>query len=696
MAKALAAATVIQEPKSARDIGFAIGIIGILCIFFLPMPSVFIDLGLAFSIALSVLILMVALWIQKPLDFSAFPTILLVATLLRLALNIATTRRILSNGAEGLTAAGYIIGGFSKLVMSGDFVIGLIVFVILITVNFLVITKGATRIAEVGARFTLDAIPGKQMAIDADLSAGLIDDKEAQRRRRELEEESSFFGSMDGASKFVRGDAIAGLIILAVNIFGGIVIGVTRHNMPISSAADVFTKLSVGDGLVTQIPALIVSLSAALLVSKGGTRGSANVAVLNQLINYPRALFVASLLMFILAAVPGLPIFPFSVLGGLMAFVAYTVPKRVAQARADEQAKLKEAELRTRNEAKESVKEYLKTAELELCLGKQLASKLLASHGELGHRVAKMRRNFARQYGFVVPEIKICDSLSIPPKSYQIKIHGTAVASYELRIGELMVITGDGRKPDVPGDEVREPAFGMKAMWVSEAFANELSRAGFSGVDSISILLTHVSEVIRNNLAQLLSYKDMRALFDRLEPEYRKLVDDMCPSQISYSGLQAVLKLLLAERVSIRNLHLILEAIAEIAPHVRRSEQVVEHVRIRMAAQICGDLADNGTLKVLRLGNRWDLAFHQSLKRDAKGDVIEFDMDPRLVEQFGAEASPVIRERMDQGHRIVLVVAPEARPYVRMIVERLFATLPVLSHLEIARGVEIKSLGTIS
>lgn len=696
MAKALAAPIVIPERKSARDIGFAVGIIGILCIFFLPLPSVFIDLGLAFSIALSVLILMVALWIQKPLDFSAFPTILLVATLLRLALNIATTRRILSNGAEGATAAGYVIGGFSKLVMSGDFVIGLIVFVILITVNFLVITKGATRIAEVGARFTLDAIPGKQMAIDADLSAGLIDDKEAQRRRRELEEESAFFGSMDGASKFVRGDAVAGLIILAVNIFGGIVIGVTRHNMPISSAADVFTKLSVGDGLVTQIPALIVSLSAALLVSKGGTRGSADVAVLNQLIHYPRALFVASLLMFILAAVPGLPIFPFSLLGCLMAFVAYSVPKRLAQAHADEQTKVKEAELKTKNEAKESVKEYLKTAELELSLGKQLASKMLASHGELGHRVAKMRRNFARQYGFVVPEIKVSDSLSIAPKSYQIKIHGTAAASYELRIGELMVITGDGRKPDVPGDDVREPAFGMKAMWVSEAFANELRRGGFSGVDNISILLTHVSEVIRNNLAQLLSYKDMRGLFDRLEPEYRKLVDDMCPSQISYSGLQAVLKLLLAERVSIRNLHLILEAIAEIAPHVRRSEQVVENVRIRMAAQICGDLTDNGTLKVLRLGNRWDLAFHQSLKRDAKGDVIEFDMDPRLVEQFGTEASPVIRERMDQGHRIVLVVAPEARAYVRMIIERLFATLPVLSHLEIARGVEIKSLGTIS
>ena len=697
MAKALAAAApIMPERKNARDIGFAIGIIGILCIFFLPLPAVFIDLGVAFSIALSVLILMVALWIQKPLDFSAFPTILLVATLLRLALNIATTRRILANGAEGLTAAGYIIGGFSKLVMSGDFVIGLIVFSILITVNFLVITKGATRIAEVGARFTLDAIPGKQMAIDADLSAGLIDDKEAQRRRRELEEESSFFGSMDGASKFVRGDAIAGLIILAVNIFGGIIIGATRHNMPLSQAADVYTKLSVGDGLVSQIPALIVSLAAALLVSKGGTRGSTDVAVLNQLVNYPRALFVASLLMFILAAVPGLPLFPFSVLGGVMAFVAYTVPKRMARAQAEEQTKLKEAEQRAHNEVKESVKESLKTAELELCLGKQLATKLLSSHGEIGHRVAKMRRNFARQYGFVVPEIKISDSLSIPPKSYQIKIHGTVAATYELRIGDLLVITGDGRKPDVPGDDVREPAFGMKAMWVSGAFTNELSRAGFSGVDNMSILLTHVSEVIRNNLAQLLSYKDMRALFDRLEPEYRKLVDDICPSQISYSGLQAVLKLLLAERVSIRNLHLILEAIAEIVPHVRRSEQVAEHVRIRMAAQICGDLSDNGTLKVLRLGNRWDLAFHQSLKRDAKGDVIEFDMDPRQVEQFGTEAPPVIRERMDHGNRIVLVVAPDARPYVRMIVERLFATLPVLSHLEIARGLEVKSLGTIS
>ncbi len=696
---AQAAATGLVPPPleraHRRDIVFAGGIVFILSIFFLPIPAFMIDIGLAFSIALSVLILMVSLWIEKPLDFSAFPTVLLVATMLRLSLNIATTRVILAHGAEGVTAAGYIIGGFSKLVMSGDFVIGIIVFMILITVNFLVITKGATRIAEVGARFTLDAIPGKQMAIDADLNSGLINDKEAQRRRRELEEESAFFGSMDGASKFVRGDAIAGIIILAVNIFGGIIIGVTRHGMVLANASDVYTKLSVGDGLVSQVPALIVSLAAGLLVSKGGTRGSVNEAVLGQLGNYPRALFVAAFLMFILAVVPGLPFIPFTLLGGLMSFIGYAIPKRLAEKRAEEAAKAEEAEQRVQNEQKDSVKEQLRTVEIELVLGKQLATRVLASHGELAHRVAKMRRKFARQYGFVVPEIKLSDSLNIAPKSYQVKIHGTIVAMQEIRIGQLLVITGDGRKPDVPGDEVREPAFGMKAMWIAETFTNEVKREGFNVVDNMSALLTHLSEVIRSNLAQLLSYRDMRTLLDRLEPEYKRLIEDICPSQISYSGLQAVLKLLLSERISIRNLHLILEAIAEIAPHVRRAEQVAEHVRMRIAPQICGDLSDNGVLKVLRLGNRWDLAFHQSLKRDAKGEI-EFDIDPRQVEQFGAEISTAVRQRMDQGHSFALVAAPDARPYVRMITERLFATLPVLSHLEIARGVEIKSLGTVS
>ncbi|CAM5364665.1 Flagellar biosynthesis protein FlhA [Mycolicibacterium aubagnense] len=683
-------------PRNSRDVFFALGIVVILAVLFLPIPAFLIDVGLAFSIALSVLILMVALWIPRPLDFSSFPTVLLIATMLRLSLNIATTRMILSHGNEGTHAAGYVISGFSKLVMSSDFVIGLIVFLILIVVNFIVITKGATRIAEVGARFTLDAIPGKQMSIDADLSAGMIDEKTAQLRRRELEEESSFFGSMDGASKFVRGDAIAGLIITAINIVGGIAIGYLRHGMDLGEAADVFIKLSVGDGLVTQIPALIVSLAAGLLVSKGGTRGSADKAVFGQLGAHPRALYVAAALLGLLAVMPGLPMFPFVTLGAAMAGMGYIIPLRQNRRLAEqEEARNREAAVKVEEE-KNSVKSSLATAEIELLIGKQLSTKLLTSHQELAFRMGKMRKKFATQYGFVVPEVKLTDDFGIPPKSYQIKIHGTVVAEHQMRVGELMVLLGTRDLPEIPGEEVREPAFGMRAYSVMEAFAEDLKREQYTFADNMSVLLTHLSEVIRNNLPQLLSYKDMKTLLDSQDPEYRKLADEVCSSHISYPGLQAVLKLLLAERVSIRNLHLIIEAIAEIAPHVRRTEQIVEHVRIRMAQQICGDLSEGGVLKVLKLGNRWDLAFHQSLKRDAKGEIREFDIDPRQLEEFGQEASKAVRQHMEAGERFVLVTAPDARPYVRMIIERLFTTLPVLSHVEIAKGVEIRVLGTIS
>jgi flagellar biosynthesis protein FlhA len=694
---ALTETIAIPSIKSrGRDIAFAFGIILILAILFLPIPSFLIDIGLAFSIAVSVLILMVALWIQRPLDFSSFPTVLLIVTMLRLSLNIATTRVILTHGSEGTNAAGYVIGGFSNLVMGGDFVIGLIVFLILIVVNFIVITKGSTRIAEVGARFTLDAIPGKQMSIDADLSAGLINEKEAQLRRRELEEESSFFGSMDGASKFVRGDAIAGLMITAINVIGGIAIGYSRHDMSFGEAADVFTKLSVGDGLVTQIPALIVSLAAGLLVSKGGTRGSTNQAVFGQLSAYPRALWVAATLLVVLGIMPGLPAFPFMVLALLMGTVAYVLPLRESRRVAAANQEVKQQQADKEEEERQSVKNSLKTAEIELLIGKQLSTRLLSSHQELAFRMGKMRKKFATQYGFVVPEVKLSDDFSIPPKSYQIKIHGTVVAEHQMRVAELLVLLGNGAPPEFPGEEIKEPAFGMRAYSVPETFAEDLRRDGFAFADNMSVLLTHLSEVIRNNLPQLLSYKDMKALIDRQDPEYKKLADEICTSNLSYPGLQAVLKLLLAERISIRNLHLIIEAIAEIAPHVRRTEQIVEHVRIRMAQQICGDLTEGGVLKVLRLGNRWDLVFHQSLKRDPKGEIREFDIDPRLLEEFGADASKAIKQHHEAGERFVIVTAPDARPYVRMIIERLFPTLPVLSHVEIAKGVEIRVLGAIA
>ena len=518
------------ERRSVADIGFAVGIIVILTVLFLPLPAILIDIGLAFSIAFSVLILMVSLWIHRPLEFSAFPTVLLIVTLLRLSLNVATTRLILSNGAQGHDAAGHVIAGFANFVMGGDFVIGTVVFVILITVNFLVITKGATRIAEVGARFTLDAIPGKQMAIDADLSAGNIDEKEAMRRRRELEEESAFFGSMDGASKFVRGDAIAGIIITAVNVFGGIIIGVTRHDMdPRSRGGRV--RPTVGrrwsryadsgtHHLAGRRPSRLEGRNARL--GRDGDHGPARE--LSPCALRRRHGDVRSGA----CSWPSVP-----TVCGARRRSCFSSPRRSRSgslsSRPRKQQSLRAAERKTDEESRQSVKEQLKTAEVEICLGKQLSTSLLASHGELAHRVARMRRAFAKQYGFVVPEIKITDDITIPTKAYQIKIYGTIVASEELRIGDMLVITGEGPVPDVPFDEGREPAFGMKAVWIAEMFANNVKREGFNPIDPMSVMLTHLREVIRGNLSQLLSYKDMRLLVDRLEPEYRRLVDEIIP-----------------------------------------------------------------------------------------------------------------------------------------------------------------------
>ena len=489
---------------------------------------------------------------------------MLIATLLRLSLNIATTRLILSSGAEGVTSAGYVIAGFANFVMGGDFLIGIIVFSIIITVNFLVITKGATRIAEVGARFTLDAIPGKQMAIDADLAAGIINEQEAQSRRRELEEESAFFGAMDGASKFVRGDAIAGLIITAINMFGGIVIGVLRHDMTMSAASDVFTKLSVGDGLVTQIPALIVSLAAGLLVSKGGTRGSAEKAVLGQLGNYPRALFVAGLVSSVLALAPGLPFFPFALLAGTMVFIAYAVPRRKAEALAIQDADAARARADADEEAKYSVKESLKIPGIELCLGKQVGAALLPAHAELGQRVSKMRLKFAKQYGFIVPEIKLSDDIFMQPKAYQIKIYGAIVAQSELRIGEVLVVTGDGPLPRVPGEETREPAFGMKAVWVPRILLyNAQGRGVHASRHHVGLADPSWGGNPEQPRSAFFHTKTSANFWMASSRSISGSWMKSCPPPCPNSGFHAVLRRLLSERISIRNLNLIMEAVAE-------------------------------------------------------------------------------------------------------------------------------------
>ncbi len=697
MTMAATATEPLEQPGSLfNETAFALGIICILLVLFIPLPSVLLDLGLAFSITVAILILMVSLWITRPTEFSSFPMILLLATMLRLALNVATTRIILSHGHEGPHAAGHVIAGFASFVMGGDFLIGLIVFAILLTVNFIVITKGASRIAEVAARFTLDAMPGKQMAIDADLSAGLIDEREATRRRREVEDEAAFFGAMDGASKFVRGDAIAGLIITVINACGGAMIGVLRHGMSLEKSIDYYLKLSVGDGLVTQIPALVISLAAGLLVSKGGVRGSADKAVLDQLGGYPRAMLISAGVVGALGLAPGLPFLPFAVLAGGLATLGFAIPRREAAERQRRDDGAKEVARVQEEKSKQSVKELLRTADIELQFGKQLSRLFVDPGSELGSRAARLRRKFARQYGFVVPEIRVSDELAISPKSYQIRIHGSVVAAGELRPGDVLVVVGDGEKPNFPGDETREPAFGMRAFWVPELYSSDLKREGFTPVDNVSVLLTHLAEVIGTNLAQLLSYKDMRSLIDRLDPEYKKLADEICPAHITYSGLQAVLKMLLAERVSIRNLHIILEAIAEVAPFIRRVEAIGEHVRQRIAQQICGDLSEGGRLKVVKLGNRWELAFHQALRRDAKGEIVEFDLDPRRIEQFSTEVGKLVSKLQGEGHQFAIVSTAEARPYLRMLIERLFPSLVVLSHAEISRSVNVTAIGSLS
>lgn len=676
-----------------RDIAFAAGVVLILCFFFIPFPPLIIDLALTLSLALSVLILMVALWVQRPVDFSSFPAILLMATMLRLALNVATTRLILTNGSQGEHAAGYVISGFSTLVMGDDFMIGVVVFIILVIINFIVITKGATRIAEVGARFTLDAIPGKQMAIDADLSAGLIDEKEAQKRRKSLEEESAFYGSMDGASKFVRGDAIAGIVILAVNIIGGAAIGVFRHGMPLGDALAVFTKLSVGDGLVAQIPALIISLAAGLLVSKGGAEGTAEEAITAQLSGYPRAMLVSGLLLGALAITPGLPFAPFALVSGLLCFSGVKMMRVSTPALVLSDLTSNPTDDQRALEAK--VRSSTRIPEVEIRLGVQLASTIYANHNDFTSRVAKIRKRFAERYGFVVPEIQISDSFDIGAQSYQIRIHDVALADYNVQLGSVLVVHKNGAAPDYPGEVVKDPAYGLPASWVSAVFANELRSDGLLPVDVSSVVLTHLSSVITMHLPQLLSYRSVRSLLADLEIDYRKLLDDISPAHITYTGIQAVLKLLLSEAVSIRNLPLIVEAIAEISPHTRRAEHVAAHVRSRLSQQICADLSVQGVLNVFRIGTRWDVAFQQALKRDAKGEVVEFDFDPRLLETFGKELSDALRERVESGEPFVILCMADSRQYVRMVVERLFPTVAVLSHVELSRNVKINPIGSL-
>lgn len=685
--------TITKIWRGQMDTLFALGIIFILLVLFIPLSPVLLDIGLAVSLALSVLVLMVALWIDKPLAFSSFPTILLVVTMLRLALNIASTRLILSDGHTGHSAAGKVIQGFSQFVMSGSFIIGVIIFSILVVINFVVITKGATRIAEVGARFTLDAIPGKQMAIDADLSAGIINEEQARVRRKELEDESSFFGSMDGAAKFVRGDAVAGIIITFVNIIGGIIVGMTAHGLTAGQAADYYTTLTVGDGLVSQIPALIVSLAAGIVVTKGGNRGPANASVLSQLGGHPKALAIASALMFAVALLPGFPVLVFVALGALLGVLAWHLSKENAAREAAERRRAAESEQGERKEL--SAEDLLKLDAIRLELSPQLIPLVSSVGSTLSQKVKNLRQMFALEYGFLLPSIRIKDNSEVPDNHYILLVEGVEVARGMVRPGASLAINPDGQRADIHGEKTREPTFGLPAVWIDQARSDEAVAKGYTVVDPESVILTHMTESIKENLPNLLTYAMTQRLVEGLDREYQNLVKDMMPQNSSLVLIQRVLQNLLSERISIRNLPLIVESAAEATGWTRNVTLVTEHVRGRLAAQICQQIADeDGFLPIVTVSPEWDRELLEAVVVD--GEDRRFVMSPNRVQEFIMAVRKVIQDFANRDEWPALVVNPDARPYVRAMLERVSANTPVISHNEIYRKVSLKTVAQVT
>jgi len=674
-----------------KDISFAVGMALVLAVLFLPLPPILLDLGLALSLSLSVLIFMVALWIPSPLQFNSFPTLLLVTTMLRLSLNVASTRLILSEGHAGMHAAGDVIQGFSQFIVAGNFVIGVVIFAILVIINFIVITKGSTRIAEVAARFSLDAMPGKQMAIDADMGAGLIDEDEARRRRKELEDESAFFGAMDGASKFVRGDAIAGLIITLVNVVGGILIGVVQRGMNVGDAANVFTSLTIGDGLVSQIPALVVSLAAGLIVSKGGTRGAANEAVLDQLSNFPKALYMAALLLFGIGLLPGFPLAVFALLAAAMGGLGYVIQKRAAEAAADKARADAQAEQMTA--APEADTNPMRLDDLRLVLGEGLVSLANRPDAVLPSKIKSLRKHFAEQYGFPMPSVRIKDDAGLPINSYVFQVHGVDVARGDIRANQMMVINPEGTPLQLAGEKTREPTFGLDALWVDQKVASQAEASGYTVVDPESVITTHLTEVVKENMAELLTYGSAKEAIDGLDRNYQKLVSDL-PFPSPAIMLQQVLQELLLERVSIRNLPLIVEAMAEASRQTSKPALILENVRRRLSSQICQALADDqGFVPVITLSPAWEVEFIEAVK--IVGEDRSFVMSPKRVQEFVLQARQQIQRFASDDTWPALMVNPEARSYIRSMLERVSPMTPVISNAEIHRKVSLRTVATI-
>jgi len=669
------------------DVTLALGAVGVLAIMILPIPPVGLDFLITLNITVSMVVLLVAMYALRPLEFSVFPSLLLLLTLYRLSLNVASTRLILLRGEEGVEAAGKVIKTFGSFVVGGNYVVGLIIFFILIIINFVVITKGAGRIAEVAARFTLDAMPGKQMSIDADLNAGLITEEEARRRRQEIAAEADFYGAMDGASKFVRGDAIAGMIIVFVNIIGGLIIGVLQKKMTLSEAARTYTILTVGDGLVSQIPALIVSTAAGIIISRASAESNLGRDLSRQMLFHPKATAVAAAVLFALAFVPGFPkpfFFLLSLLSGAIAYVttqAEEAPRR-------EEAPAEEAPA-------ETVEPLLYVDLLELEIGYELIPLVdREQEGELLDRIRAMRSQFAQELGIIVPPIHIRDNLRLKASAYSILLKGMEVAKGELMMGYFLAMNPAGVTDQIEGIPTKEPAFGLPALWIRPEEKEKALSLGYTVVDPATVLITHMMEVIRAHAHELLSRQEVQRLLDALSQRYPRVVEELVPNLLSLGTVQKVLQNLLRERIPIKDLLTILETLADYAPYTKDPNILTEYVRQALARTITHLHQTDGFIHVITLDRKVEEAISQAVQKTEQGEF--FVLEPRFTERLLDRLRDVVERVSLMGHQPVVLASPSIRRHFRRLIEHLLPMLPVISPNEILPEAKIKTVGVVS
>lgn len=690
MAQALTLGNILNRPQEYL---VATGVIAVLAVMVMPIPPFLLDILLSFSLTFALIILLVTIFMNSPLEFSVFPSLLLLVTITRLSLNVASTRIILLHGSEGTDAAGKVIESFGNFVVGGNYVVGTVIFVILVMINFIVITKGSVRTSEVAARFTLDAIPGKQMSIDADLNAGIITEQEARTRRRVLESEADFYGAMDGAIRFVRGDAIAGILITIVNLLGGLAIGVLQNSMPVGEAAHVYTLLTIGDGLVSQLPALVVSTAAGIVVTRAVSEKSLPQDLMGQLINHPFAFVISSMALFVFALIPGLPHFPFFLLSVLAGTVGYRKLKD-NQVRTQIETKKKESDAKA--PVAERVESILPLDIMELEVGYELIPLVDADrNGELLDRIKSVRRQFALEMGFIVPPLHIRDNLQLKSNEYAVLIKGVEVARGSVMMGRMMAMNPGTAEKDIEGIPTSEPTFGLPAVWISTSAKQEAQMAGYTVVDLATVMTTHIKETIKRHAHELLGRQEAQSLIDKFKESNPKVVEELIPNLLSLGKVQKVLQNLLKEQVSIRDLRTILEQLADFAATTQDSNILTEYVRQALARPLTKQYqAKDGSLSVMTLDRRVEDIIEGAIQKSETGPFLA--MEPSVAERFLSSlksAMELVTPNLETSP--VLLVSPSIRLCLRRFVERFIPDLVILSHGEIVSSVQIKTVRVV-